>query len=74
MQTCLEVLELSADELKAAKQEVQEMAYCKWEAAGCSEEDDPLTYWLEAELEWIEYRYVPDRYLPMQELVGQATG
>ena len=62
MDTCLDSLELTADEIKAAKREVEEAAYYKWKAAGCSETDDPLIYWLQAELEWIEYRYVPDRY------------
>ena len=60
MQPCLDSLLLTEDELKAARKQVQGMAYFKWQAAGCPE-DDALTFWLEAELEWIEYYYVPDR-------------
>ena len=60
MQPCLDSLLLTEEELKIAKKKVQEMAYFKWQAAGCPE-DDTLMFWLEAELEWIEYYYVPDR-------------
>ncbi len=61
MQPSLDLLLLTEDELKAAKKQVREIAYFKWQAAGCPE-DDALTFWLEAELEWIDYYYVPDRY------------
>ena len=37
------------------------MAYFKWQDAG-SPDEDPIKFWREAELEWIEYYYVPDRY------------
>ena len=60
MQPCLESLLLTEDELKAARKHVREIAYFKWQDAG-SPEDDALTFWQEAELEWIEYYYVPDR-------------
>ena len=60
MDPCLDSLLLTADELAAAKQLVREMAYCKWKAAGCPE-NESLKFWREAELEWIEYYYVPDR-------------
>ena len=60
MQQCLDLLLLTADELDAARKQVQKMAYFKWQAAGCPN-DDALTFWREAELEWIEYFYVPDR-------------
>lgn len=56
----LDALLLTQDELKAAKKQIRKMAYARWEAAG-SPEDDALIYWREAELEWIEYYYVPDR-------------
>ena len=60
MQPCLDLLLLTEDELKAARKHVEEIAYFKWQAAGCPKED-ALTFWREAELEWIEYDYVPDR-------------
>jgi hypothetical protein len=60
MQPCLNSLLLLEDELKAARKQVQKIAYFKWQAAGCPE-DNALTFWREAELEWIEYYYVPDR-------------
>ena len=61
-QPCLDLLQLTADELKSAKQAVREMAYLKWQAAGCPD-NQSLRFWLEAELEWVEYRYVPDHDL-----------
>lgn len=60
MQPSLDTLQLTESELEVAKQQVQEMAYFKWQAAGCPE-DDGTDFWSEAELEWIEYYYVPDR-------------
>ena len=61
-QPCLDDLLLTDSELSAARQQVQELAYFKWQAAGCPDHaaDD---FWRQAELEWIEYDYVPDRYL-----------
>ena len=58
----LELLLLTEQELAAARQKVQELAYLKWEAAG-SPDDDALSakFWKEAEQQWIEYYYVPDR-------------
>jgi hypothetical protein len=61
MLTCLDLLLLTDDELKAARKQVQEMSYFKWQAAGCPQ-DDSLKFWREAELEWIEFYYVPVRY------------
>lgn len=61
MQLCLESLLLTSSELRAARKEVRQMAYFKWEEAGCPD-DDAERFWREAELEWIEYLYVPDRY------------
>ena len=51
---------LSPDDLKIARQQIEEIAYLKWEKAGCPD-DDPLKFWKLAELHWIEYYYVPDR-------------
>lgn len=58
----LEQLLLSEAELEAAREKVQELAYLKWEEAG-RPEDETLSahFWEEAELEWIEYYYVPKR-------------
>lgn len=63
MQPSLDSLILTPDELHAAKEQVRRMAYLKWQAAGCPP-NEALRFWLEAELEWIEYRYIPDRYPP----------
>ncbi len=62
MHPSLESLLLTSSELRAARKEVRQMAYLKWEQAGSPQDDDPQKYWREAELEWIEYHYVPDRY------------
>ena len=61
-QPSLDLLQLTEDELSAAKQEVREMAYLKWQAAGCPE-NESLRFWHEAERAWVEYRYVPDHEL-----------
>lgn len=58
----LEDLILTPEELEIARSQVQEIAYLKWEAAGCPVGLDE-EFWSVAELEWIEYFYVPDRYL-----------
>jgi hypothetical protein len=57
----LNSLRLSEPQMRAAKLEIQVLAYCKWKEAGCPEKRS-LDFWLEAETEWIEYRYVPQRY------------
>ena len=57
----LDSLLLTSDELERARKQVEEMAYFKWQAAGCPDAD-PDIFWRDAELEWIEYCYVPDRY------------
>ncbi len=56
----LENLELRPARLEAARDEIRRNAYFKWQAAGCPSED-PLRFWREAELEWIEFEYVPER-------------
>ena len=58
----LDNLILTREELEIAHHQVQEIAYLKWEAAGCPTGQDNQ-FWNEAELEWIEYFYVPDRYV-----------
>ena len=60
LQTRLDQLLLKEDELKAAREQVQEIAYRKWQERGCPQ-NDSLSFWLEAEFEWIAYYYVPDR-------------
>jgi len=57
----LELLLLTKAELEAAREKVQEMAYLKWEEAGCPEGTDSDRFWQAAEQEWIQYHYVPDR-------------
>ena len=56
----LDTLLLTQQELQFAQQKVREMAYLKWRAAGCPE-NAADKFWREAEIEWIEYFYVPDR-------------
>ena len=61
MQLSLDLLLLTEDELQVARKQVRDMAYFKWQAAG-RPSDGALTFWREAEREWINYHYVPDRY------------
>jgi Protein of unknown function (DUF2934) len=56
----LELLELSETERTAAREQIRRMAFLKWQDAGCPL-SDPCHFWREAEREWIEYYYVPDR-------------
>lgn len=63
----LEALFLTDEELAAAKNEIDKMAFCKWTDAGCPK-DGKRDFWKEAKAEWIEYRYVPDRYAADDEL------
>lgn len=56
----LDTLLLTDDELRIARREVEKLAYRKWKEAGSPEGRD-AEFWREAELEWIEYYYVPDR-------------
>ena len=58
----LELLELTQEELKMAREQVRRMAFLRWQEAGCPP-GDSFCFWKDAELEWIEYRYVPDRPL-----------
>ena len=57
----LENLILTEEEMNLAREQVQLAAYFKWRDAGCPE-GKKQHFWCEAELEWIEYFYVPDRY------------
>jgi hypothetical protein len=61
----LNTLLLTENELDAARTQVQQMAYFKWQNAGCPD-NDPLSFWSEAELEWIEYYYVPHRNISIE--------
>lgn len=63
----LEALFLTDEELKAAKQEIMDMAFCKWNDAGCPRDGRQDAY-KEALIEWVSYRYVPDRYAAEDEL------
>ncbi len=61
----LDSLYLTEEEYSTAIEQVRLMAYYKWLDAGSPEGQD---FWREAELEWIEYCYVPDRYADESEL------
>ena len=61
----LDSLLLTEEELRVACKQVEKLAYFKWQEAG-SPEGHAHKFWREAELEWIEYWYVPDRY-PIEE-------
>ena len=63
----LEALFLMDDELTAAKEEIEKMAFAKWHDAGCPK-DGRRNFWNEAANEWIGYRYVPNRYAAEDEL------
>lgn len=65
MAITLESLDLDEARLQAARDEIQQNAYYKWEKAGCPQEQDSLRFWREAEYEWIEFHYVPSR--PFEE-------
>jgi hypothetical protein len=56
----LESLDLDPEKLEWAREEVRKLAHEKWIQAGQPLESD-LDFWLEAEREWIERIYVPDR-------------
>ena len=56
----LEELVLTEDEIESAREQVKEIAYYKWQRAGCPRDED-LKFWNEAQLEWIAYYYVPNR-------------
>ena len=55
----LESLELTDEELELARKQVERLAYCKWEEAGCPM-CDPLDFWRVAEREWISLYYLPN--------------
>jgi hypothetical protein len=67
MDVTLDSLSLNQEHLQAAREEIRRNAYFKWQKAGCPE-GDPLRFWCEAEYEWIEFQYVPDR--PWEESEG----
>jgi hypothetical protein len=68
----LDMLLLTDKELQAAKKQVQQMAYFRWQNAGCPLECEQ-TFWNEAELEWIEYYYVPHRNEPTTEISSRSA-
>jgi len=63
----LELLLLTDEELCEARKQVEEMAYYKWLDAGCPPGTE-LDCWREAELEWVELFYVPDRNFALNYL------
>lgn len=63
----LDQLPLSNAEREAAEAEIRQEAYLKWEQAG-RPDGDGLRFWQQAELEWIEYRYVPNRHNGLDDI------
>lgn len=63
----LEALFLTDEELTAAREEIEKMAFAKWHDAGCPK-DGRRDFYQEAQVEWVSYRYVPDRYAAEDEL------
>lgn len=60
MSITLDKLEILPEEFAIVKDQVRQIAYRKWQAAG-SPRHQALKFWLEAEQEWIEHDYVPHR-------------
>lgn len=60
MKPTLETLDLSPEEREVARATVRAIAYVKWLNSGRPDGDHP-EFWVEAEREWIEHSYVPDR-------------
>lgn len=73
MDVTLDSLRLNQEHLQAARDEIRRNAYFKWQRAG-SPEGDPLRFWREAEHEWMEYQYVPDRPYDATENALQTAG
>lgn len=63
----IDSLVLTENEFQVAQTEISMRAYLKWIDAG-GPTDRELEFWLEAEKEWIESCYVPDRYAQEREL------
>lgn len=62
MPTTIESLELTEERRRLAREEIQRMAYFAWERAGRPDGSHD-GFWREAEGEWIQFHYVPDRSL-----------
>jgi len=60
MTITLETLELRPEQYHASKEAIRRMAHAKWVEAG-QPQGTQFEYWLQAEREWIEHCYVPDR-------------
>ena len=63
----LDALFLTEDEYQLALSQVRHWAYLKWLDAGRPVGKDK-DFWLEAETEWVESQYVPERYADEEEL------
>lgn len=57
----LDDLILTDEESAVARRQIRDLAYFRWESAGCPQNRD-LEFWTEAELEWVGAFYVPDRF------------
>ena len=60
MTVTLDSLELTPAELEACHDAIRKQAYCHWLDAG-SPPGDGAEFWLQAERQWIEHCYVPNR-------------
>ena len=69
----IDAMLLTDDERNIARSQMEEIAYYKWLDAGCPN-TNPLVFWCEAELEWIEYFYIPDRYECSHENPDHSLG
>jgi hypothetical protein len=66
----LDCLVLSRARREAARDEIRKNAYFKWVDAGRPVED-PLKFWREAELEWIEFKHIPEQEIALKALEGE---
>jgi len=62
MSLTLETLELTEEQRRMARREIERIAYRKWATAGLGL-TNALKFWREAEIEWIGFCYVPNRSL-----------
>ena len=69
----LENLLLTDEERVIAREQVELAAYFKWKDAGCPGGHEE-NFWNEAELEWIKYFYVPDRYTSEEQVTSRRNG
>jgi hypothetical protein len=62
MATNIDNLELTPSERQECKAMIRKLAYSKWLAAG-RPEGQSLAFWLRAEEDWVDWNYVPHRFI-----------